>query len=295
MVDSKGNKYNHWMFTIQAVRGSTLPGGQTVARALTLIAEKYIFQLEKATSLHYQGCMKTRIRKRQQTVLNELIGELDIQRASVTLSPMRGSWEQARAYCTKSDTSLGEVYTNEVTYSGKDIQVLDEPDRRFPWQQKVINFILTEDETTVKDADDRSIIWLTDSQGNTGKSKLVKWLSVHFDNIVKVSFGTAGQLRSSLVAAGARKVYIIDMPRTLGTDDSINSLVSACEDLKNGFLVSNYYGKYEKLVLDPPHVVIFSNAACPEKLMSSDRWIKLAINYEKDLIKQLEDGLWVPL
>jgi hypothetical protein len=44
MVDSSGNKYTYWVFTIQAIKGSTLPGEQSVIRAMTLLSEKYVFQ-----------------------------------------------------------------------------------------------------------------------------------------------------------------------------------------------------------------------------------------------------------
>lgn len=294
MVDSD-NKYTYWVFTIQAVKGSTLPGEQSVVRTLKITTDKYLFQLEKATSLHYQGCCKTRVRKRKSTLLNELSCELDVQRSQITLSPMQGSWEQAKTYCSKSETSLGPVFTNEVLYDGSDIKMLDEEDARFPWQQKLINFIIDETTSNIKTPDDRTIVWITDSSGNTGKSKLVKWCCINFNSIVKISFGTSSQLRSALIAAGPRDVYFVDIPRTLGSDDSIQSLMSALEDLKNGYIVSSMYGKCESLIINPPHIVVFSNKECPEFMMSKDRWLKLAIDYKKDLIKMTEDGMWVLL
>jgi hypothetical protein len=294
MVDSSGNKYTYWVFTIQAIKGSTLPGEQSVIRAMTLLSEKYVFQLERATSLHYQGCCKTRIRKRQQTVLNEIVTELDIPRAMVTVAPMQGTWEQAKAYCTKSETGLGQIFTNEVIYTGKDIEVLDDEEGRYPWQQKVVDIIFDKDTSAIKVADDRTLIWITCTKGGTGKSKLVKWCCVNHDNIVKISFGSAAQLRSSIIAAGPRQVYFIDIPRTLGTDDSIPSLISSCEDLKNGYVVSSMYGKNDSLILDPPHIIIFSNKECPRQLMSEDRWKVYHINYALDLIVEVAPGVFEP-
>lgn len=293
MVDSE-NKYANWVFTIQAIKGETLPGEQAVTKAIALLTEKYVFQLERATSLHYQGCCKTRIRKRQRTLLNEITTELDIPRAMVTLSPMQGTWAQARAYCTKSETSQGQVFTNEITYSGEDIKTLDDKDSRFPWQNKIINLVFDDDTSGIKVADDRTINWVTDSRGGTGKSKLVKWCCFNNDLVVKISFGTASQLRSAIISAGPRRVYFVDIPRTLGTDDSIHSLMSALEDLKNGFIVSSMYGKNETLILDPPHIVVFSNKECPEQMMSKDRWRIFEIDFKLDLIKKLEGGMYQP-
>lgn len=284
MVSSE-NKYCYWVFTISLTsKGLQLPGEQTMVQVLTRITEKFYFQLERATTLHYQGCCKTRIRKRQQTLLNELVTELDIPREMVTVECMQGTWEQAKLYCTKSDTSMGPVFTNEITYSGKDIELLDDDSRRFPWQRKIIYEILEKDTLAVKNPDDRTIIWIEDTQGGNGKSKLVKWFCTRFNTCVKISFGTSNQLRSALIAAGPRLVYFIDVPRTLGSDDSLASLMSALEDLKNGFVVSAMYGKAQQLLLDPPHIVVFSNDKCPDKMMSEDRWKKFIINYQKDLI-----------
>jgi len=284
------NKYCYWVFTIGLTKkGQHLPGEQTLCQVLTRLTEKYYFQLEKATTLHYQGCCKTRIRKRQKTLLNELVAELDIEREMVTVDCMRGTWEQAKLYCTKSDTSVGTVFTNEVTYSGKDIEMLDTASGRYPWQNKIINEIIDEATSSIKDTDDRTIIWITDSKGGNGKSKLVKWCCARFDAIVKISFGTSNQLRSAIIAAGQRRVYFVDVPRTLGSDDSMASLMSSLEDLKNGYIVSAMYGKNQSLLLDPPHIVIFSNESCPRKMMSDDRWKEYHINYEKDLIRREGD------
>lgn len=277
------NKYIYWVFTIQAIKGSTLPGEQTMVQAISRLTDKYVFQLEEATSLHYQGCCKTRIRKRHKTFLNELIAELDIPKACVTLAPMQGTWDQAREYCTKTATSISEPFTNEVLYKGKDIEILDRAETRFPWQNSLINKIIDFDTLRVKDADDRTIIWIRDTKGSTGKSKLVKWFCSRYNNMVKISFGTSSQLRSAIIAAGQRQVYFVDVPRTLGSDDSMASLMSALEDLKNGFVVSSMYGQNQSILLDPPHIIVFSNQECPYKMMSLDRWEIYGITHNKEL------------
>lgn len=294
--DSEKNKYSKWVITIQAVKGHQLPGEQTVLRVFKTLTEKYLFQLEQATSLHYQGCFQTRIRKRKQTVINEFVAELDIPRSMVVIDPMQGTWEQAKAYCSKEESGLGKVFSSEVLYSGTDITLLDDTARRYPWQSSIIKKLIDEDTNSVKNADDRSIVWVEDPKGGNGKSKLVKWCCCNFNDIVKISFGTSNQLRSAIIAAGPRRAYFIDVPRTLGSDDSMASMMSAVEDLKNGFVVSAMYGKNQSLVLDPPHIVLFSNQPCPKKYMSNDRWELYIINREKELYQLPNEfgELWEP-
>ena len=277
------NKYKHWMFYIQSVENSKLPSESDLKTVLESYAEVYVFQKEKATAEHYQGCLRTLIRKRKQTVINELADKLRLHAACVQVDNLNGTWEQAKAYCTKEETSVGETYTNELTYSGKDVEVIDDKSRRFPWQSKIIEKLVDEDTGIIKDTDDRTIIWVHDPKGGVGKSKLVKWMCARFNSITKISFGTSNQLRSAIIAAGIHKIYFIDIPRTLGTEDSLNSVITNLEDLKNGFCVSAFYGKHQTLMLDPPHIVVFSNMLCPQKLMSQDRWEKYVINFEKDL------------
>lgn len=271
------------MFYIQSVNNSPLPTEAEVQLVLESYADVYVFQKEKATAEHYQGCLQTLIRKRKKTVITELSSKLGVQEACVQVDNINGTWEQAKAYCTKEDTAIGETFTNEQSYSGKDVEVIDDRSRRFLWQSKIIAKLVDEDSGSIKATDDRTIIWIHDPKGGVGKSKLVKWMCSRFNGITKISFGTSNQLRSAIIAAGIHKVYFIDIPRTLGTEDSLNSVITNLEDLKNGFVVSAFYGKHQTLMLDPPHIVVFSNMVCPIKLMSEDRWEKYVINFEKDL------------
>ena len=94
----------------------------------------------------------------------------------------------------------------------------------------------------------------------------------HTTEIAKVTYGTAGQLRSSLINMGPNKAYIIDLPRAKGKSDSSTELLNVLEDLKNGFVISPFYGKDNKLFMDPPHVIICANYIMDYELLSEDRW-----------------------
>ena len=115
--------------------------------------------------------------------------------------------------------------------------------------------------------------------------KFVKWVCVNRPNeATKISFGSTSQLRTAVIQAGERKCYFVDIPRTKGSEDKIENLLSVIEDMKVGFLTSNMYGKHTSLIMDPPHVVIFSNDPCPRQMMSEDRWKSFKIDLNKRLI-----------
>jgi hypothetical protein len=290
-MPNKENKYRYWVMTLQTTRtvmvGSIslnddyLPHEDQVVDALRKLTKSYVFQKEVTPTSgrdHYQCVFETTIRKRQSTLIREFASELLYSDPTgIQIDRMLGTWEEAVAYCSKSDTRKeGSMpfFSHDLIppYKGDDIELLADPSRRYPWQNELFEILFESVPDTLRQPDGRTVVWITDYEGATGKSKLVKYLCYHNDDITKISFGSAGQLRSAIVSAGAKKLYFIDMPRTLGTDDSVNNVISAVEDIVNGFVVGNFYGKHAVLMCDPPHVVIFSNKDCPVEKLSGDRW-----------------------
>jgi len=240
--------------------------------------ESFVFQKERgelSSRLHLQGCFRTRIRTRHNTLLNLFKQWFPDLVINVSIRKMEGDWIQAQEYCTKEDTRIGErpfLSSNLQKYTARDVKLFENRTSWFPWQIQIHNMVFDSISGRIKSADDRSIIWITDRAGNTGKSKFTKYLCHRYRDIIKVPFGTSSQIRSAVIAAGIKSVYLIDIPRTLGSDDSIQSVLAAIEDIKNGFVTSAMYGKYESLLFEPPHVFVFSNERAPINLLSLDRW-----------------------
>lgn len=278
-------KYANWVFTWNADDLENLPDTDHLARFLAGKTSAYVFQPEigeEKQRLHLQGCFKFPIRRRKSTVLNEFKGEFgDELLLRCRLDGMEGTWEQSFEYCSKVEGRIGDkIYmsSNLHKYTGGDTLFLENKDNWYPWQFKVYEALFDVYKNTIKASDDRAIYWITDFVGNSGKSKFVKHVCFKHNDTCKLPFGSASQIRSAAIAAGPRKIYFIDIPRTLGNDDSIESIVSAIEDIKNGFVVSAMYGKFMQLIFEPPHVVVFANTHCPRGLMSSDRWRTYIIN-----------------
>lgn len=297
------NKYKYWMVTILSNKNNEkdfwLPREDDVYTVLSELCEKFVFQQEKNENskdegtTHYQCCLTTKIRIRKSTLLGRLSAFLEHPVEAIRADRMRGSWNQGIEYCSKPDTKVGRTVfspgLSEKEYTRTDIDFLSDPDRRYPWQKEILDKIFDKVPTNFKDPHDREVHWITDFEGNSGKSKLTKYLCAYNNNIIKISFGTANQLRSAVVSAGSRKMYIIDIPRTLGSDDSLTSVISVVEDIKGGFISSSFYGTHNQLLMTPPHVVIFSNRECPAQTLSSDRWQHWFI-YNKELHKSKVTG-----
>ena len=185
----------------------------------------------------------------------------------------------------KKKKSLNLV--NEPTvfsgYRGNDVKFLqDSKENWYPWQKELYDelFYATGE---VRPADNRKINFIYDPEGGVGKSIFVKFLyTKHPDIITKVSFGTASQLRSSLINMGnSKRIYFIDIPRSKEKYSSDSDLLNAIEDLKNGFISSPMYGKDSSLLIEPPHIVIISNYLFEDTGLSKDRWVIREIKDKK--------------
>jgi hypothetical protein len=255
---------------------------------LKTFCKAYVFQEEKGEKtmrVHLQGHFETIVRKRHATLIsafNMKYGHTPFDVQQLTIERMMGSQEEAIAYCTKTDTQMRKprLFGILTQYEASDLKLFDNSSNWYPWQKSFMELIFNKD-LTMKDPDDRTILWIHDLMGNNGKSKLVKHVCYNYpEEACKLSFGSSTQLRSACITAGPKKLYFIDVPRTLGKDDDILDIISVIEDIKNGFLVSSMYGKHLQLMFDPPHIVVFANIFCPENALSGDRLKEYTINYD---------------
>jgi len=282
------NKYSNWVFTLmQGGEFDSLPSSQDLGEGLETISDEFQFQPEICPTTgnkHYQGCFKTRIRKRQSTVLQELTVNTGIVITQLTVDRMCGSWEQSLEYCSKEDSRDGKkIFRSKKLqlaesrkYAANDLQVFKEKGF-YPWQKAVNEIIFEGDSMDIKTSSCREVIWIDDIHGNNGKSLFTKYLCYNNPNITKLAFGSGSQMRAAVVEEGARQCYIVDIPRKLCNDDFHQNIFSVVEELKSGFVKSTMYGQSKTLFFEPPIVIIFSNFRCPVEQLSLDRWKILGI------------------
>lgn len=237
-----------------------------LSKVFTQIAKNWVFQLEKCPttgSLHFQCFINLHVRKRRAELI-KLLCSMDVKGADVKPASENGKY-QLKRYCMKDDTRVEGPWADKplwkLSYLAKDLDCMKNP---LPFQRYVLDIIKTE-------PDDRTIHWFYDPHGNNGKSKLCKYLG-HHDMAAELPFGTATQIKSYIIAAGRHKAYILDVPRTTGSDESLADSFSSIEALKNGNVMCAMYGKVAHLRMEPPHVFVFSNHKPCKYLVSQDRW-----------------------
>ena len=92
------------------------------------------------------------------------------------------------------------------------------------------------------------------------------------DDVARVGLGSATQIKTSIIEKGAHRAYMVDLPRVRGSDERQQELFSALEEIKNGWVESPMYGKSAELLMEPPHIHIFSNELPNLTYASMDRW-----------------------
>lgn len=252
--------------------------------------DRFVFQLEKGASgnFHYQTfvhlCERLRARTLQKALLDDMPSTLD----TIGVEPCSTSGISAlRSYAMKTDTRVRGPYADVPIYLGADLVCMRDP---LPWQQQVLDMI-------ARPPCDRRIIWIRSFRGCVGKSKLCKWLCFKNQKSIKfIGVGTAIQLLSSAIATGPRRCYLCDLPKIPSKESPLRELISAVEQIKNGFVISSLYGRAAEMYLPPPHIFIFSNSDAPFRYFTSDRLVAFYIEdkferltryYSPDIVTRL--------
>lgn len=256
-----------WFFTFN---NYTLEDIEQIERVLRDLNIAYIFQeeLSESKTQHLQGFIKSdkRIRWTELKLSKKIHWEKCInEKASI-------------AYCSKDETRNGKIFKYKIK--------IEEPLRLITpskgWQKNIIEMIKEE-------ADDRKIYWYVDEVGGIGKSCLSKYLCAKHEALCLM--GKSSDMKYGIIAYKQKfkiypKVVILDIARE--TQNKIS--YSGIEQVKNGCFFNTKY-ECDMVLMNPPHIIIFSNFEPDYEKLSKDRFIVTAfyrdnegIEYEEKII-----------
>ena len=109
--------------------------------------------------------------------------------------------------------------------------------------------------------------------------------------MARVGLGSATQIKTAVIEKGAHTIWMVNLPRVRGGDERQQELFSALEEIKDGWVESPMYGKAAELLMEPPHIWIFSNELPNINCCSLDRW-RVWHLYESG--KRWVDGVELP-
>lgn len=170
----------------------------------------------------------------------------------------KGSLEDNIKYCSKEKVLISAGMP-------KPIKVITE---LFRWQKYLENLYLEE-------PDDRTIYWIWDADGNSGKSAFIKYMIVKY----KILFCSGGKYSDIMNLIFNQNMdecncVMFDIPRANQGNISYSSL----ESIKNGMVCNTKYETGVK-IFNSPHVFCFANfPPSDESMLSKDRWIIKNLN-----------------
>jgi hypothetical protein len=267
-----------WSFTYSD-SGAGLPPPEKICEAFEKIGvSRYAFQSERG----------------------EIAGKAHLQGSVVFLKPIKGGTlrdlirSKTRKfynggcfhYSPTSDLSKSEIYSCKKEtridgpwvfpkdqYCGQDL--LNE-DEYYPWQTYLFDVLVNQDPHP------RTIHVIVDPVGNSGKSVFTKGLAFSHDACVMPLGLSSSQMKSALVNAGPKRIYVIDLPRN---NKSYTDTFDCVEEIKRGFITSPFYGKLTQLFMSRPHVVLFANEMPMVSLLSIDMWKIFTLDDEMRLVE----------
>jgi len=220
---------------------------------------KFMFQLERgneAGRLHYQGHINLKTKKRT----GEFCQQIAHMMPGIHAAPSsKAGAKDAEFYCMKEETRLGGPWADK-DHIFPDFTDLVAP---YGWQIQA-HAILT------GAIEKRSIYWIWEETGCTGKSDFCTWMEVHH-KIIGLGLGTANDnfyAVSELTARG----YIFDIPRTLPIRFDWAEVYMSLEKIKDRNFLSTKYKPKKVLLPVIPHVMVFSNYPPTLASLSLDRW-----------------------
>lgn len=248
------------------------------------MAKRWIFQEERGANegrYHYQGKFHLAEKRTKQALLqifSQYFDAATVQQLTLTPTSTNGQkTAAAELYCMKGETRTEGPWTDpsftmpkrQKRYEMKDLACME---AMLGWQDEMWREL-------TGPADDRSVVWIWNADGNAGKSKFIKYMVAKSvldpafqHSVLNVPLGTATQIKTVVCKAGAKDIYLCDIGRVSGNQESQRDLFSALESIKNGMVQNVMYGAGDLLLMEPPHVVVFSNDLPNINLQSKDRW-----------------------
>ena len=145
---------------------------------------------------------------------------------------------------------------------GKRPQLVDGPLR--PWQSQLNDRVNGE-------PDDRSVIFVVDPEGNSGKSWLTRYWLTERDGTQFLSVGKRDDLAFSVSVQS--DLFVFDIPR--GSMEYLQ--YGFLEQLKNQLVYSPKYSSVTKVLKRTPHVVVFCNEEPDMTKLTEDRYVIINI------------------
>lgn len=254
------------------IPADSYPSHWELGNALSEWCKKFTFQLELSESgyKHWQCRVHLIKAKTPESVIKQIA---PIIKGNWSPTSNETHTKGSFNYVMKADTRVEGPWKDEdfanAPVMTRQLSEFVQYDLR-PWQQQIFE--------RVQVPDNRSIIMIYDTIGNSGKSIFAEYLEYKqlafelpplraFEDIMQFAFGFKDQ-----------KCYLVDMPRAM-KKDKLSEFYSGLECLKNGVVWDKRYNA-KKRRMDRPNIIVFTNTLPAFEFMSADRWEVYEMTHE---------------
>lgn len=169
-------------------------------------------------------------------------------------------------YCTKDGNDIFHH-----PFKRKPVKIIEE---LRPFQKHLLHILINE-------PNDRTILWIYDKNGKAGKTQFCKYL-IHHYNACYITSGKQGDVLNLVfnhLQNADAEIICLNLPR-----DNPKIDYNVLEQIKDGLICNT---KYETgtILINSPHLIIFSNELPKIEKMTPDRWDVRTIDENFNLIQ----------
>ena len=243
--------------------------------------EDFMGQLETGTETsipHYQLAIKANSLCTKKKVLEalekEIEGHINVQ--------IQFNLDDMKDYCSKETNFISELYSGKIykhqwqmDFLERKPQLKEVLNNPYIWQKFVRKELLD------KAPDDRTVDWIIDPVGNTGKSSFARayvsevptdGVLMKIDNLDRMELTLITKIENyRMKHYKDPKVIFFDFPRA-SDPNKIISATALMEDAKSGHLETTFGGKHKEIEISDVHIIVLSNNAPDLSVLSVDRW-----------------------
>lgn len=253
--------------------GPSLPFCDVCPPSVVVCREPHTQLYYRLHNYHYQiyAKLKPKLRTGSLAVkLNEYLPGVVVQPASIV------GKEALRLYSMKKTTRvLGPWADHRLFDLTDDFDESCIPSILYPWQQSLHDLCMGL-------PDQRTIHWISDIVGNSGKTSFVDYMEYHY-GFPHYQYSDSKDTFNLVSKEMQRKAYFFDLSRTKPKLFSTDDIYACLEAVKNGSIVNSKY-ETSRSRMRRPHVIVFANQEPDYDRMSLDRWKVYTINDKKELI-----------
>lgn len=222
--------------------------------------EKEMLEMDGVThNIHLQAFARSDEKVRASTIRKALIKKFPGK--SVHVAPASAAGVRAlKKYCMKVETRVLGPWADKEQYMGADLIKKDE---MVGFQKWICKLLPTKPSR-------RLTYWFYCPEGGSGKSAIGKYLAYHHD-VPMFTFAKAWDLLKLVSMEPNRKMYIINLSKTKPAEVSMDDMYNVLESIKDRNFCSYKGTDVKRVLMNPPHLIVFANCAPKKEAMTQKR------------------------